>query len=186
LSFARQCRTLKMPEKAKCGKRHAKKVSFGSCAINFATIILGCTEHPTLKTPNTDVMAKRGTRLSNAYVQLSVCDRSRMSFHTVATMRSRGSHWNGWPLRIGEPTPGDQKIGGRNVLVGTAHMPPDLEGMKIFGITSDSIIGVPVAESGFKPCERDDGPHPTGSPRPQCDTYQRARIRCAQFVGALS
>ena len=35
-------------------------------------------------------------------------------------MRSHGSHWNGWPLRVGEPTLGDHlnKIGVRNVLVG--------------------------------------------------------------------
>ena len=59
-----------------------------------------------------------------------------MSFYTGRYMRSHGSHWNGWPLRVGEPTLGDhlKKIGVRNVLVGKTHMAPDLEGMKRLGI----------------------------------------------------
>jgi arylsulfatase A-like enzyme len=89
---------------------------------------LGCTGHPTLKTPNIDAMAKRGVRFSNAYVQSPICGPSRMSFYTGRYMRSHGSHWNGWPLRVGEPTLGDhlKKIGVRNVLVGKTHMAPDL------------------------------------------------------------
>ena len=77
-------------------------------------------------------MAKRGVRFSNAYVQSPICGPSRMSFYTGRYMRSHGSHWNGWPLRVGEPTLGDhlKKIGVRNVLVGKTHMAPDLEGMK--------------------------------------------------------
>ena len=88
---------------------------------------LGCTGHPTLKTPNIDAMAKRGVRFSKAYVQSPICGPSRMSFYTGRYMRSHGSHWNGWPLRVGEPTLGDHlnKIGVRNVLVGKTHMAPD-------------------------------------------------------------
>ena len=129
---------------------------------------LGCTGHPTLKTPNIDAMAKRGVRFSKAYVQSPICGPSRMSFYTGRYMRSHGSHWNGWPLRVGEPTLGDHlnKIGVRNVLVGKTHMAPDLEGLKLLGIPPDSIIGVHVAECGFEPYERDDGLHPTGRPRP--------------------
>ncbi len=136
---------------------------------------LGCTGHPTLKTPNIDAMAKRGVRFSNAYVQSPICGPSRMSFYTGRYMRSHGSHWNGWPLRMGEPTLGDhlKKIGVRNVLVGKTHMAPDLEGLKMLGIEPDSIIGVHVAECGFEPYERDDGLHPTGRPRPRYDAYLR-------------
>ncbi len=128
---------------------------------------LGCTGHPTLKTPNIDAMANRGVRFSNAYVQSPICGPSRMSFYTGRYMRSHGSHWNGWPLRVGEPTLGDhlKKIGVRNVLVGKTHMAPDLEGLKMLGIAPDSIIGVHVAECGFEPYERDDGLHPSGRPR---------------------
>src|SRR6516225_8017198 len=136
---------------------------------------LGCTGHPTLKTPNIDAMAKRGVRFSNAYVQSPICGPSRMSFYTGRYMRSHGSHWNGWPLRVGEPTLGDhlRKIGVRNVLVGKTHMAPDLEGMKALGIPPESMIGVRVAECGFEPYERDDGLHPTGRPRPKYDEYLR-------------
>jgi arylsulfatase A-like enzyme len=138
---------------------------------------LGCTGHPTLKTPNIDSLAKRGVRFSNAYVQSPICGPSRMSFYTGRYMRSHGSHWNGWPLRVGEPTLGDhlKKIGVRNVLVGKTHMAPDLEGMKMLGIAPDSIIGVHVAECGFEPYERDDGLHPSGRPRPRYDAYLRER-----------
>jgi arylsulfatase A-like enzyme len=136
---------------------------------------LGCTGHPTLKTPNIDAMAKRGVLFSKAYVQSPICGPSRMSFYTGRYMRSHGSHWNGWPLRVGEPTLGDhlRKIGVRNVLVGKTHMAPDLEGMKALGIPPESMIGVHVAECGFEPYERDDGLHPTGRPRPKYDEYLR-------------
>ena len=136
---------------------------------------LGCTGHPILKTPNIDAMARRGVLFSNAYVQSPICGPSRMSFYTGRYMRSHGSHWNGWPLRVGEPTLGDhlKKIGVRNVLVGKTHMAPDLEGLKNLGIPPDSIIGVHVSECGFEPYERDDGLHPTGRPRPAYDNYLR-------------
>lgn len=138
---------------------------------------LSCTGHPTLQTPNIDAMAARGVRFSNAYVQSPICGPSRMSFYTGRYMRSHGSHWNGWPLRVGEPTLGDhlQKIGVRNVLVGKTHMAPDIEGLKALGIAPDSIIGVHVAQCGFEPYERDDGLHPTarGRPRPRYDSYLR-------------
>jgi arylsulfatase A-like enzyme len=136
---------------------------------------LGCTGHPTLKTPNIDAIAAQGVRFTRAYVQSPICGPSRMSFYTGRYMRSHGSHWNGWPLRVGEPTLGDHlnKIGVRNVLVGKTHMAPDLEGLKLLGIAPDSIIGVHVAECGFEPYERDDGLHPTGRPRPRYDSYLR-------------
>ena len=133
-------------------------------------------------------MARRGVLFSNAYVQSPICGPSRMSFYTGRYMRSHGSHWNGWPLRVGEPTLGDhlKKIGVRNVLVGKTHMAPDLEGLKKLGIAPDSIIGVHVSECGFEPYERDDGLHPTGRPRPRYDDYLRAaRLRRRQSVGAL-
>ncbi|MGY4283002.1 arylsulfatase A-like enzyme [Bradyrhizobium sp. LM2.7] len=136
---------------------------------------LGCTGHPSLKTPNIDAMAKRGVLFTKAYVQSPICGPSRMSFYTGRYMRSHGSHWNGWPLRVGEPTLGDhlKAIGVRNVLVGKTHMAPDIEGMKRLGIPPESIVGVRVAECGFEPYERDDGLHPTGRPRPKYDDYLR-------------
>jgi arylsulfatase A-like enzyme len=136
---------------------------------------LGCYGHPTLKTPNIDAMARRGVRFTNAYVQSPICGPSRMCFYTGRYMRSHGSHWNGWPLRVGEPTLGDhlKHIGVRNVLVGKTHMAADVEGLKALGIQPDSIIGVHVSQCGFEPYERDDGLHPTGVPRPRYDAYLR-------------
>lgn len=136
---------------------------------------LGCTGHPHIRTPNIDAMAKRGVRFSKAYVQSPICGPSRMSFYTGRYMRSHGSHWNGWPLRVGEPTLGDHlaKIGVRNVLVGKTHMSPDIEGMKALGIPPESLIGVHVSQCGFEPYERDDGLHPDHRPRPKYDAYLR-------------
>jgi arylsulfatase A-like enzyme len=155
---------------------HAKNIIWIMCD-QLRHDYLGCTGHRTLKTPNIDALAARGVRFSNAYVQSPICGPSRMSFYTGRYMRSHGSHWNGWPLRVGEPTLGDhlKKIGVRNVLVGKTHMAPDLEGLKSLGIAPDSIIGVHVSECGFEPYERDDGLHPTGRPRPRYDEYLRER-----------
>ena len=136
---------------------------------------LGCYGHPTLRTPNIDAMARRGVRFTNAYVQSPICGPSRMCFYTGRYMRSHGSHWNGWPLRVGEPTLGDhlKALGVRNVLVGKTHMAADVEGLKALGIAPTSIIGVHVSQCGFEPYERDDGLHPTGVPRPRYDSYLR-------------
>ena len=91
-------------------------------------------------------------------------------------MRSHGSNWNRFPLRIGEPTLGDALalLGVRNVLVGKTHMAADSEGMKRLGIAPDSRLGVIASECGFEPYERDDGLHPGPSrPRPNYDQYLR-------------
>ena len=87
-------------------KKPAKNVLWIMCD-QLRYDYLGCTGHPILKTPNIDAMARRGVRFSNAYVQSPICGPSRMSFYTGRYMRSHGSHWNGWPLRVGEPTLGD-------------------------------------------------------------------------------
>ena len=134
---------------------------------------LGCYGHPHLKTPNIDALAARGVRFSRAYVQSPICGPSRMSFYTGRYMRSHGSNWNGFPLRVGEPTLGDHlsEIGVRNVLVGKTHMAADNEGLARLGINLASATGVHLAECGFEPYERDDGLHPGGRPRPRYDTY---------------
>src|SRR3981189_1958922 len=105
---------------------------------------LGCTGHPTLKTPNIDAMAKRGVRFSNAYVQSPICGPSRMSFYTGRYIRSHGSLLPGSPLRVGEPTLGDHltKIGVRTALVEKDDTATDPERLRMLGIAPDSIIGV--------------------------------------------
>ena len=78
---------------------------------------LSCYGHPHLKTPHIDALAARGVRFTRTYVQSPVCGPSRMSFYTGRYMRSHGSNWNGFPLRVGEPTLGDalKAQGVRNV-----------------------------------------------------------------------
>ncbi|MDE2364185.1 MAG: alkaline phosphatase family protein [Hyphomicrobiales bacterium] len=123
---------------------------------------LSCAGHPFLKTPNIDALAARGVRFTRAYVQSPVCGPSRMSYYTGRYMRSHGSNWNNYPLRIGEPTLGDhlRKIGVRTALVGKTHMKSDDEGMQRLGIEPGSTIGVLASECGFEPFDRDDGLHP--------------------------
>jgi arylsulfatase A-like enzyme len=125
---------------------------------------ISCAGHPFLKTPNIDALAARGVRFTRAYVQSPVCGPSRMSYYTGRYMRSHGSNWNGFPLRIGEPTLGDhlRKLGVRTALVGKTHMTSDDEGMQRLGIDPGSTVGVLAAECGFEPYDRDDGLHPPG------------------------
>jgi arylsulfatase A-like enzyme len=137
---------------------------------------LGCYGHPHIRTPNIDALAARGVRFDRAYVQSPVCGPARMSVYTGRYMRSHGSNWNGFPLRVGEPTLGDYlaELGVRNVLVGKTHMAADLAGMKRLGIDPASALGVKMAECGFEPYERDDGLHPLGrGARPAYDSYLR-------------
>jgi arylsulfatase A-like enzyme len=102
-----------------------------------------------------------------------------MSFYTGRYVRSHGATWNGFPLRVGEPTLGDhlREAGAECVLVGKTHMIPDTEGMTRLGLDPESIIGVRVAECGFDPFERDDGMHPEGyyDQNPPYDEYLRAQ-----------
>lgn len=135
---------------------------------------LSCYGHPHLQTPNIDALARRGVRFDRAYVQSPVCGPSRMSFYTGRYMRSHGSNWNRFPLRIGEPTLGDhlRPLGMRAVLVGKTHMGADTEGMERLGIDPKSTIGLLASETGFEAFERDDGLHPDRSrPRPRYDAW---------------
>ena len=138
---------------------------------------LSCYGHPTLETPHIDGLAARGVRFRRAYVQSPICGSSRMSYYTGRYCRSHGATWNGFPLRVGEPTLGDhlRSLGVRPVIVGKTHMVPDVKGMEWLGIDPKSPIGVTVAECGFEPYERDDGLHPYGpyNPAPAYDDYLR-------------
>ena len=59
-----------------------------------------------------------------------------MSFYTGRYVRSHGATWNGFPLRVGEPTLGDhlRELGVKCSLVGKTHMVADLEGMARLGV----------------------------------------------------
>ena len=120
---------------------------------------LSCYGAAHIDTPNLDRLASKGVRFNRAYVQSPICGPSRMSFYTGRYVRSHGATWNGFPLRVGEPTLGDhlREIGVQSTLVGKTHMRADEEGMKRLGIEPESHIGALVSECGFEVFVRDDG-----------------------------
>lgn len=126
---------------------------------------LGCSGHPSIRTPNIDALAARGVRFDRTYVQSPICGPSRMSFYTGRYVRSHGSLWNEHPLRVGEMTLGDhlRPLGVRTVLCGKTHMTADAEGMARLGIDASTGIGALVAECGFEVWDRNDGVVPDGA-----------------------
>lgn len=123
---------------------------------------LGCTGHPTIRTPQIDALAARGVTFSNTYCQSPICGPSRMSIYTGRYVSSHGATSNFTPLRIGEKNIGHHlnPLGVRTVLVGKSHVVPDREGMARLGIDAESAVGVHHAQGGFEVVERDDGVHP--------------------------
>ncbi|MEH6496704.1 MAG: alkaline phosphatase family protein [Pseudomonas marincola] len=123
---------------------------------------LGCSGHPTIKTPNIDKLASRGVNFSRAFVQAPVCGSSRMSFYTGRYMFTHGATYNGVPLNIGQPTLGDhmRELGVQTGLIGKTHMAADRANMERLGLDPSSKTGVLASQCGFEPWERDDGLHP--------------------------
>ncbi|MDN3518236.1 alkaline phosphatase family protein [Aquisalimonas lutea] len=140
---------------------------------------LGCTGHPTIRTPTIDGFASEGMQFNRAFVQAPVCGPSRMSFYTGRYVINHGATYNNVPLRVGEPTLGDhlRPLGYRVALVGKTHMRADIEGMERLGVDPGSSRGVLAAECGFEPYERDDGLHPDQSADPDLayNRYLRAK-----------
>jgi arylsulfatase A-like enzyme len=126
---------------------------------------LGCTGHPSIKTPHIDKLAERGVRFDRAYVQAPICGPSRMSFYTGRYVASHGTTWNMAPIRVGEPNIGDHlnPLGMRTVLCGKTHAVPDATGMQRLGIDADSDIGKKVGQAGFEVWDKLDGIHPPKS-----------------------
>lgn len=136
---------------------------------------LSCYGASHIHTPNLDWLAEQGVRFDRAYVQSPICGPSRMSFYTGRYVRSHGSTWNGFPLRIGEPTLGDhlRELGAKCSLVGKTHMTPDRQGMARLGITPESTIGALVAECGFDVFIRDDGTNHSAYPNRHAEDYDQ-------------
>ena len=141
-----------------------KKILFIMCdQLRFD--YLGCSGHPSIRTPNIDALARRGVRFDRTYVQSPICGPSRMSFYTGRYASSHGALWNEHPLRVGEMTLGDhlRPLGTRAVLCGKTHMTADVEGMARLGIDPSVGIGALVAECGFEIWDRNDGVVPDGA-----------------------
>ena len=136
---------------------------------------LSCYGATHIETPNLDRLAAKGVRFDRAYVQSPICGPSRMSFYTGRYVRSHGATWNGFPLRVGEPTLGDhlREIGVTSSLVGKTHMRPDKEGMKRLGIEPESHIGTLVSECGFDVFVRDDGTNAANDKNRHAEDYEQ-------------
>lgn len=136
---------------------------------------LSCYGATHIETPNLDWLASRGVRFNRAYVQSPICGPSRMSSYTGRYVRSHGATWNGFPLRVGEPTLGDylREAGVKCSLVGKTHMTPDIDGMKRLGIEPESTIGALVSECGFDVFVRDDGTNSTEYPNRHGEDYDQ-------------
>ncbi len=136
---------------------------------------LSCYGAKHIHTPHIDRLASQGVQFNRAYVQSPICGPSRMSFYTGRYVRSHGSTWNGFPLRVGEPTLGDhlRELDVKCSLVGKTHMTPDLDGMKRLGIEPESTIGALVSECGFDAFVRDDGLNPTLYPYRHSQDYDQ-------------
>jgi len=136
---------------------------------------LSCYGAKHIHTPNIDGLAERGMRFNRAYVQSPICGPSRMSFYTGRYARSHGSTWNGFPLRVGEPTLGDhlRKLGVKCSLVGKTHMAADIEGMQRLGIDPESTIGALVSQCGFDEFVRDDGTNHSDYPGRHAQDYDQ-------------
>ena len=136
---------------------------------------LSCYGASHIDTPNLDWLASQGVRFDRAYVQSPICGPSRMSFYTGRYARSHGSTWNGFPLRIGEPTMGEhlREVGVKCSLVGKTHMIPDREGMQRLGIAPESEIGALISECGFDVFVRDDGTNHSDYPGRHSEDYDQ-------------
>ncbi|MEL6584389.1 MAG: alkaline phosphatase family protein [Pseudomonadota bacterium] len=136
---------------------------------------LSCFGATHIETPNLDRLAQKGVRFNKAYVQSPICGPSRMSFYTGRYVRSHGATWNGFPLRVGEPTLGDhlRELGVSSTLVGKTHMRADEEGMKRLGIEPESTIGALVSECGFEVFVRDDGTNAATDKNRHAEDYEQ-------------
>ncbi len=145
---------------------------------------LSCFGATHIDTPHLDRLAAKGVRFNKTYVQSPICGPSRMSFYTGRYVRSHGSTWNGFPLRVGEITLGDhlRELDVTCALVGKTHMIPDREGMARLGIEPDSTIGALVSECGFEVVVRDDGLNSSDYPGRHGTDYN-AYLRSHGFDG---
>lgn len=136
---------------------------------------LSCYGASHIETPNIDALAAKGVRFNKAYVQSPICGPSRMSFYTGRYVRSHGATWNGFPLRVGEPTMAEhlREIGVTSTLVGKTHMRPDYEGMARLGVDPQSPIGARVSECGFEVFVRDDGTNAATDKNRHGEDYER-------------
>jgi len=134
---------------------------------------LSCYGAQHISTPNIDRLASMGMQFNKTYVQSPICGPSRMSSYTGRYPRSHGSTWNGFPLRIGEPTLGDhlRDLGVSCNLVGKTHATPDMASLARLGVDPSSEAGQRACEAGFDVFLRDDGTNHSDYPNRHAADY---------------
>ena len=66
--------------------------------------VMGCKDHPDVKTPNLDRMAREGVRFDNAITQNPICTPSRVSYLSGQYCHNHGYYGNDGPNPKGLPT----------------------------------------------------------------------------------
>ncbi|HYF06142.1 MAG TPA: sulfatase-like hydrolase/transferase [Acetobacteraceae bacterium] len=122
---------------------------------------LSCAGHPHLRTRNIDLLARRGVRFTQAYVQSGICGPSRMSYYTGRYVSSHGSTHNRVPLSVGEVTLGwHLRESGRSLaLAGKTHVLPDARGMRRLELDGQNELALLLREGFFHVVDRHDGHH---------------------------
>ena len=123
---------------------------------------LGCTGHPSIKTPNIDMLAKKGMLFKNSHCNAPLCGPSRASFYTGRYMSSHGVMANDDPLRVDEVTLGDyvRELGGEAHVVGKSEGRPNKESLNRLDIPGDSQVAQERHDNGFTPFEQYYGLYP--------------------------
>jgi arylsulfatase A-like enzyme len=141
---------------------------------------LSCYGHPYLATRNIDLLARRGVRFDNAFVQSGVCGPSRMSYYTGRYPSSHGTTWNRVPLPISELTLGEylRPSGRKLALAGKTHFQNDGHAMQRLAIEGHSELGRLLDAGGFVEVDRYDG-----HTEPRHDTGYAHYLRAHGYSG---
>lgn len=85
--------------------------------------ILGCADHPHVKTPHLDALAAQGTRFTNAYTPSPICVPARAAFHTGRPVHDTGYWSAAQPYDGRVPTWGHRlhQYDRRSVSIGKLH-----------------------------------------------------------------
>ncbi|HEY6167602.1 MAG TPA: sulfatase [Verrucomicrobiae bacterium] len=134
---------------------------------NHTRTDLGCDGHPTVRTPNLDALAARGTRFTHAYATVASCSPSRAVIYTGLLTHANGqyalahSYHNGM-LAPGVTTVFDllKKSGYRTALLGKANLGARAGQYQIDLIEEKNMKDLPAQVNSAEKFIRDGGETP--------------------------